>query len=74
LTDISETLRLISDRFGAFKIELKDDTVCYIVKFLKATKNSIIIQEIDAKAKWVETEKYKFMSIITIEFDRRYSQ
>jgi len=72
ITDLSETLQLISDRFGAFKIEKKDDTVCFIGRLVKITKENLIIQEIDAKAKWVETEKYKLKSIRTIEFDSDY--
>jgi len=72
ITDISETLQLISDRFGAFKIEKKDETVCFIGRFLKMTKENLIIQEIDTKAKWVETEKHKLKSIRTIEFDSDY--
>jgi len=72
ITDLSETLKLISDRFGAFKIEKKDDTVCFIGRLVKITKENLIIQEIDARAQWVETEKYKLKSIRTIEFDSDY--
>lgn len=72
ITDLSETLKLISDRFGAFKIEKKDGTVCFIGRFIKMTKENIIIQEIDTKAKWVEKDKHKFKSIRTIEFDSDY--
>ncbi|MBN1185577.1 MAG: hypothetical protein JXB49_25045 [Bacteroidales bacterium] len=72
ITDLSETLQLVSDRFGAFKIEKKDDTVCFIGRLVKITKEDLIILEIDAKAKWGETEKYKLKSIRTIEFDSDY--
>ena len=59
ITDLAETLKLISDRFGAFKIEEKDDRVCYIGRFVKMTKNDLYIQEIDSQAKWGEIGKYK---------------
>ena len=72
LTDINETLQLVSERFGAFQIENKDDTVCYVGKLVKTTKEYIVINEIDPKARWVETEKYKLKSIRTIEFDTDY--
>jgi len=72
LTDINETLQLVSDRFGAFQIENKDDTVCYVGKLVKTTKEYIVIKEIDQKACWVETERYKLSSIRTIEFDNDY--
>jgi hypothetical protein len=72
ITNLSETLQLVSDRFGAFKIEKKDDTVCFIGRLVKITKGNVIIREIDAKAKWVETEKYQIKSIRTIEFDSDY--
>jgi hypothetical protein len=72
ITDISETLQLISKRFGAFKIEKKDETVCFVGRFLKMTKENLIIQGIDKYAKWLESEKYKLKSIRTIEFDSDY--
>lgn len=72
ITDLAESLKLISDRFGAFKIEKKDDTVCFIGRFVKMTKENLVIQEIDTKAKWVETDKHKLKSIRTIEFDTDY--
>ncbi len=72
ITDISQTLKIISDRFGAFKIEKKDSTICYIGKFLRLTKEYLFIQEIDPKAQWVEAEKHKFSSIREIEFDSDY--
>jgi hypothetical protein len=72
LTDINETLQLISDKFGAFQIEEKDETACYIGKLIKANKKEIVIQEIDPKANWVESEKYRLDSIRIIEFDTDY--
>lgn len=72
ITDISETLQLITDSFGAFKIEKKDDSVCFIGRFIKLNKKNLIIQEIDAKAKWVDSEKHKLKSIRSIEFDSDY--
>ncbi len=72
ITDLSETLQLISERYGAFKIEKKDDTVCFIGRLVKVTKQNLIIQEIDAKAKWSETVKHKLKSIRIIEFDIDY--
>jgi hypothetical protein len=47
ITDISETLQLISKRFGAFKIEKKDETVCFVGRFLKMTKENLIIYNTD---------------------------
>jgi hypothetical protein len=72
ITNIFETLKLITEKFGAFKIELKDDKACYIGKFEQNTKENIVIREIDTKANWVETEKYKLRSIRTIEFNIDY--
>lgn len=72
ISNLSETLQLISDRFGAFKIQKKDNTVCYIGRFVRMTKKNIIIQEIDPKAKWVENGKYKIKSIRTIQFNSDY--
>lgn len=72
IADLAESLQLISDRFGAFKIEKKDDTICFIGRFVKMTKENLVIQEMDAKAKWVETDKHKLKSIRTIEFDSDY--
>jgi len=72
ISDISKTLQLISDRFGAFKIENKDDTVCFIGRYVKMTKENLTIQEIDTNAKWVENETYRIKSIRTIEFDSDY--
>lgn len=72
ITDLAETLQIISDRFGAFKIEKKDDKVCFIGRFIKLTKENITIQEMDSKAKWVDTDKHKLKSIRTIEFDSDY--
>jgi len=72
ITDLAETLKLISDRFGAFKIEEKDDRVCYIGRFVKMTKKDLYIQEIDSQAKWGEIGKFKLQSIRTIEFGSDY--
>jgi len=72
LTNIYETLQLISDKFGAFQIQNKDDSVCYIGRLLKSNKDHIFIQEISPKAKWIETEKYKMNSIRIFEFDTDY--
>ncbi|PKP21032.1 MAG: hypothetical protein CVU02_02235 [Bacteroidetes bacterium HGW-Bacteroidetes-19] len=72
ITDLADTLQLISERFGAFKIENKDDTACFIGRFVKMTKDHLYIQEIDPHAKWGKTEKYKLQSIRTIEFDSDY--
>lgn len=73
ISNLSETLQLISDRFGAFKIEKKDDSLCYIGKFIKLTKENLIIQEMDTKAKWVECMQHKLKSIRIIEFDIDYN-
>ena len=73
INDIYQTLKLISDKYGAFKIELKDDTICYIGRLVKIGKGQIIIQEIDSKAKWVEDERYKLNSIRIIDFDTDYN-
>ena len=72
LTDIRETLRLISDRFGAILIKNKDDSVCYIGKLIRTTTEYVEIQEIDPEAIWLGNEKFKFNSIRTIEFDTDY--
>jgi hypothetical protein len=72
LTNIYETLQLVSDRFGAFQIEIKDETVCYIGKLVKTTKENIVIKEISTKGRWVETESYKLKSIRCILFDNDY--
>ena len=72
LTDIYKTLQFISDKYGVFKIELKDETVCYIGRLAKFGKEQIIIQKIDATAKWVEEEKFKMNNIRIIDFDTDY--
>jgi len=73
LNDIYKTLQLVSDKYGAFKIELKDDTICYIGRLVKIGKGQIIIQEIDPKANWVEDERFKLNSIRIIDFDTDYN-
>jgi hypothetical protein len=72
ISDLGETLKLISDRFGAFKIEEKDENACYIGRFVRMTKNDLYMQEIDPHAKWGEIGKYKLQSIRTIEFGSDY--
>lgn len=72
ITDLAETLKIISDRFGAFKIEEKEDTECFIGRFVKMTKHDLYIQELDPHGKWVEINKYKLQSIRPIEFDSDY--
>ena len=72
LTSMSEILEFISNKYGAFMIELKDDTECFVGRFVRATKGHIFIQEIDSKAKWIEIVKYKIDSIRIIEFNTDY--
>jgi hypothetical protein len=72
LTDLRETLRLISDRFGAIFIQNKDDSVGFVGKLIRTTKEFVEIQEIDPKAMWIGNEKFKLKSIRTIEFDTDY--
>jgi hypothetical protein len=72
IKNIHQTLQLISDRFGAFQIEKKDETVCYIGKFVKIEKGILTIQEIDDKAVWVDNDKYRISSIRLFEFDTDY--
>jgi hypothetical protein len=73
LTDIGQTLKMISNKFGAFEIEKKDETVCFIGRFINITNYHVVIQEIDEKANWVELEKYRLSSIRIIQFDTDYN-
>jgi hypothetical protein len=72
LTNIYETLKLVSDKFGAFDIEKKDENACYIGKLIKFDKKKIIMQMIDPDAEWSDTGKFSLKKIRTIQFDTDY--
>lgn len=72
INNINETLKLISEKFGVIHIEIKDENICYIGRFLYANEKEITIQEIGTRAEWIENEAFKFKNIWLFEFDTDY--
>ncbi len=72
LININDTLKLISEKFGVIHIEIKDERVCYIGRFLYANEKEITVQEIGTRAEWIENETFKFKDIWLFEFDTDY--
>ncbi|HPI19632.1 MAG TPA: hypothetical protein PKY56_04610 [Candidatus Kapabacteria bacterium] len=72
LINFNDTLKFISEKFGVIHIEIKDENVCNIGRFLYANEKEITIQEIGTRAEWIENETFKFKDVWLFEFDTDY--
>jgi hypothetical protein len=72
LTNIEETLNGISEKFGAFQLEKRDESECYVGSLLKIENDTLFLHELDPEAEWLDVEKFKLSSIKVFAFGSDY--
>lgn len=72
LANLNTILSYLTDVYGVFQFELKNESICWLGKLSSLKKNKVIIDYLNPKGIWSEQKQFKLASIRTIDFDTDY--
>ncbi|MHC5202234.1 hypothetical protein [Myroides sp. LJL110] len=72
--DIFETLKYITNKYGAFSIEFKNDSCCYVGRYIgHDDQNFFGFEELAPNGDWIEEiDEFDINKVNAIEFDTDY--